>query len=158
METNVIQATTAQISTFVFRFNMLREWRDNHCAGEGLNFKETVMLELIFLYDGITATGLSRFLDQTQSSTKEVLDPLVERGLVGKMETKGGRNIPLCLTPLGLQTLKNRRFCYGSVIATNILEDLSPDEIKIILSAMNIISQKVYHQFKELSSEPNVVD
>lgn len=152
MEINAIEATTAQISTFVFRFNMLREWRDSHCAGEALNLKQTVMLELIFLYDGITATGLSKFLDQTQSSTKEVLDPLVEHGLVGRMETKGGRNIPLCLTPLGLKTLKDRRLRYGSVIATNILEALSLDEIKIILNAMNIITRSVYNQFKELSS------
>ena len=136
MEANVIQTATVQISALIFRFNILRDWRDNHCAGETLNFKETVILELISLYDRITATGLSKFLDQTQSSTKEVLDPLVERGHVGKGETKGGRNVPLYLTPLGFQTLGNRRLRYGSVIAGKMLKDLSQDETNVVLSAI----------------------
>lgn len=149
----MVQDTTAHISALIFRFNILREWRDNHCAGKALNFKEIVILELISRYDGITAAGLSKFLDQTQSSTKEVLDPLIDSGLVVKRETKGGRKVPLSLTPSGIQMLENGRLHYGNYIAGKMLSDLSLEETSVVLNAVKIMLRKVNLQFKELSTE-----
>jgi DNA-binding MarR family transcriptional regulator len=145
------QSDMCLLSTLFLHFNMLREWRNEHCAGEGPDIKQATILELISLYDGITATGLSKFLNQNQSSIKETLDPMVECGWVTRGETSGGRNIPLYLSDVGIQRLKSLRCHYGGVVTSNLL-NLRLEDLHVIRTATEILLRGTDKQFKELWS------
>lgn len=95
----------------------------------GLSHAQLGMLYMLFYHKESSPKDLSEFLGVSKSAVTQLLDPLVDKGLVRRQnDPKDRRIVRLSLTPKGSQTLKKlSHYKYAGLRAA--LETLNGKEL-----------------------------
>jgi DNA-binding MarR family transcriptional regulator len=88
----------------------------------------------------LTVTEAARHLDRAQSVVSELVDRLVEHGLVARMpDARDRRRVLVWLTPAGEETLRDEREVLSRPLLTRALAHMSRADRAALLAGMRAL-------------------
>lgn len=125
----------------------MRSFRQ-YIKNQGLTMPQMMALQRIHFKDHCNVAEISDELGVTDAATSQLIDRLVQQGLVERSENpQDRRNKILALTDLGLSVVENSLLARKRWLIA-IAEVMSEDELRTVSLAMDILIQKTA-QFEE---------
>ena len=121
-------------------FSMRGFWR--YAKEQGLSMTQIAALRQIHYRGECNISDIGEELGVTNAASSQMLDRLVQQGLVTRIENlQDRRNKQIALTLKGEMILSDSMQVRQQWLAT-LFERLTPEEAKTIMKAMNILVEK----------------
>ena len=131
-----------------YHVEALEEWR-----GIDMTIPQIKTLVLLHNTDQMRMTGIAKYLGTTLSASTNIIDRLVDKGLVERASDPDDRRVVICkLTGAGQQTV-NKFWSTGSPRVELMALRLNFDQLKLLVEAFEMISNEVKEFYK--SNDPH---